>query len=599
MSSFPLTIKPIEQYPDVADAVNAMVVEYETATGHLRVHSQIYDPITTIELVSASKLFQGERPAIVSRTPFDVFNSGKAFSLYPPGEAVMDFGAVLPPGLTLEEVRSDLRVGGSFLPSGGPDATTFSADGALPSLARMSTYVPLSEQLSFDAFAETTLENPAGRDVELSYRSFWARSSSEDGAYRNQPRIEYRFDETSPWQMLYDYGLGTDHRALEASMVLIPSAGHETIHLRFGSGSVFIPFSLLKVAAHPALPERVERIWFEVPANSYLEFSRSSAETTESAAIYDEQGQLVSQTDYLRLVGPEEGVDRYRVELPSNKSSDLRFSLAPVAEMWVEESPVRAFLNDSDPTQVYWTLTDVLDMRSCDPTKMQWVGWDGPALLDVNLPYSNAFTFAEAIPPGNYLMDFGESCRSTTGQAVDRFVPLDHSNPALRDAHVVSLSGAENIDAIGTLVLDFDESISYLSLNYTVFESGQWLTTSYLSEHSAGTTQFYLPLTTLAPGSYEIYIGSLQATDDSHNQLTMEEYRFAFEIKPESETAAQVRVPGDINFDGRFDAADLALLGSLEYDAEADWEHGDFDGDGKYTTADLVLAMANHWDSES
>ena len=57
-----------------------------------------------------------------------------------------------------------------------------------------------------------------------------------------------------------------------------------------------------------------------------------------------------------------------------------------------------------------------------------------------------------------------------------------------------------------------------------------------------------------------------------------------------------VRLAGDANRDGVFDAADLLRVFQLgEYQdqvvANSTWEDGDWNGDGEFTSEDLVLAF--------
>ena len=93
--------------------------------------SLVYDPetgnvsmlvpgnaVTTLEIVSRDRLFEGETPDLVL-PPFGVFEPGKLFTLDTDGMGPGDFGEILPPGLTRNDLESGFVINGSVLPRGG------------------------------------------------------------------------------------------------------------------------------------------------------------------------------------------------------------------------------------------------------------------------------------------------------------------------------------------------------------------------------------------------------------------------------------------------------------------------------------------------
>jgi hypothetical protein len=105
--------------PDVADAV---VVVYDPGTGNLSVADNGVS-ITTLELKSAGNLFiPGNIAAGVISPPFDVVSPSKLFKLSTGGFSSVDFGNIVPTGISPEALLADMDVNGSILPSGGLNA---------------------------------------------------------------------------------------------------------------------------------------------------------------------------------------------------------------------------------------------------------------------------------------------------------------------------------------------------------------------------------------------------------------------------------------------------------------------------------------------
>ncbi len=104
-------------FPPVSDAVT---LTYEPSTGNLSYDGNGID-ITTMEIKSAEGLFIPENVnSDIIVGPFDVFNTGKFFTLTtaPNQVAAVDIGPVLPTGLSFDAVLADLTVNGSLYPQG-------------------------------------------------------------------------------------------------------------------------------------------------------------------------------------------------------------------------------------------------------------------------------------------------------------------------------------------------------------------------------------------------------------------------------------------------------------------------------------------------
>ncbi|MCA9171769.1 MAG: hypothetical protein KDB23_29075, partial [Planctomycetales bacterium] len=311
----PMSIIAIEAYPAVELAQNAFVIEYDSATGNLRAHSQTNALITAIEIRSNSHAFQGERPAVANRTPFDVFRPDKLFSFISRGETSFDFGPVLPTGLTAEELQKDLLISGAILPRGGPDMSIYSVDGAAPSLARMSATTPLAKQLANYAYAETVFDNPSQHDLLFDTLIHFSLPSSPT---ENLPLLEYRFNESEPWQTLGSYG--TEKRSpYYIRQQLIPAAGHEQVHLRIRTGVAQKPFELLMAGLRTYQPtvQRV-RVWLEVPSKTALQVNLRGEND-----FYNESGNLVTQAANFAIGNQGENPARYYVEYDASSPNGL------------------------------------------------------------------------------------------------------------------------------------------------------------------------------------------------------------------------------------------------------------------------------------
>jgi hypothetical protein len=101
---------------------NAATVTYDPANGNLS-YAGNGTSITTIELISASNMFiPANLDPGVPRGPFDIFTAGKFFQLITAGTDSVNFGPVLPAGLSCQAIVDDIAADGSIKPSGKLDA---------------------------------------------------------------------------------------------------------------------------------------------------------------------------------------------------------------------------------------------------------------------------------------------------------------------------------------------------------------------------------------------------------------------------------------------------------------------------------------------
>ncbi|MCA9169010.1 MAG: dockerin type I repeat-containing protein [Planctomycetales bacterium] len=578
----PLSIVATEAYPAVELAQNAFVIEYDSATGNLRAHSQTNAPITVIEIRSNSHAFQGERPAAVSRTPFDVFRPHKLFSLFLGGVSSFDFGPVLPTGLTVEELQEDLLVSGAILPRGGPDMSIYSVDGAAPSLARMSGTTPLAKQLANYAYAETVFDNPNQLDLIFDTLIHFSLPSSPT---ENLPLLEYRFNENEPWQTLGSYG--TEERTpYYIRQQLIPAAGHEQVHLRIRTGAAREPFELLKASmrTHEPTVQRV-RVWLEVPSKTALQVNLHGENH-----VYNESGNLVTQAANFAIGNQGENPARYYVEYDASSPNGLA-SFQYVAIEAVYEPYVPLFVQMNVDSTLYLRWHAVADLTSCQIGNVTWANGEGPNITLLTEQYSQQwYELSAPVPPGHYTLDLGTTaCRTTLGTAIPRYLEFDFSDEEILSATVDSWLYETSLWLFASPV--GPKTTRQLVARMTAADSEiVWKFEGYVSGND---TTSVVPLPKLRSGMYTL---SLDLTDASVENSPIVRKTYVMHVV-ESEFARSVTltIPGDVNLDGRFDEYDLALLAAMAYDSEADWEHGDFDGDGRFTTADLAFALQSGW----
>lgn len=111
----------VRPLPPPGGVMGLATLIYSPATGDLHLVTRNRE-ITTIEIISADRLFQGDRPPELDGL-FDVYNAGKIFKLDPAGFGDLFFPAALPPDLSFAELAQDLTINGSVVGGGALDAT--------------------------------------------------------------------------------------------------------------------------------------------------------------------------------------------------------------------------------------------------------------------------------------------------------------------------------------------------------------------------------------------------------------------------------------------------------------------------------------------
>lgn len=110
--------------PEVVLNEPKAIVYYEAATGGLRVEAfqggaeRTPAPMTALEIISQSSRFTGDPAHGLGQSPWDVDADNKLFKLEARGFAAIDFGHVLQPNQSNNEIHADLCVSGAWLGGG-------------------------------------------------------------------------------------------------------------------------------------------------------------------------------------------------------------------------------------------------------------------------------------------------------------------------------------------------------------------------------------------------------------------------------------------------------------------------------------------------
>ncbi|MCA9150768.1 MAG: dockerin type I repeat-containing protein, partial [Planctomycetales bacterium] len=583
---FPLRFSAIEEYPPIELAQNAFVLEYESSTGNLSVRSQTGAEMTTVELKSASSAFHGERPLATNRTLFDVFKPNKLFSWVPYGELSIDYGPVLPVGWSAEQLRADLTINGSLLPSGGPDMGIYVVDGETSPLARMRSNTFLHELFSNYVYAETVFDNPEQRD--LVFDSRFVFNSGMGRGVDNSPLVEFRFNEHEPWQLLDSFT--HDAAGSFVGQMLVPAAGHERVLFRIRTGAAREPFQLFRAAMRPvAAPLGPVRVWFEVASDAAFH-----VRSDEQLHVYDESGDLVALDHQLTLAGPHDGSNRYYLEYDANSADGIvDFTYVAPESLEYADIPVHARAYEDRTLNLVWN--DNADLTSCDFSNLKWANGIGPAISLTEIGEKLlSYELSTRLASGHYVLDLGTTpCRTTLGTEVPRYLEFDHERV---DIHFATVLNEGTRSELIVLLPEVYSDIHRQVVARLASRDSVTIWESVLDfPHGGDFCMVLLP--SLAVGTYAVHLDVLYestALPDSTGSSYI-----LYIADPESGDENILTVPGDVNVDGRFDENDLALLAELGYADEADWKHGDFDGDGRFTSADLALAFKYGWNGMS
>ena len=96
---------------------------YDPSTGQLALEANVPEQrVTTLEMISQEKqLFQGDRPPVYSGI-FDLYRPDKAFILDPAGKDFVDNIGNIGPGLSGQEILSEIKFDGAKFLGGGLDS---------------------------------------------------------------------------------------------------------------------------------------------------------------------------------------------------------------------------------------------------------------------------------------------------------------------------------------------------------------------------------------------------------------------------------------------------------------------------------------------
>lgn len=623
---------------DSFDFYSGVWISYESATGRLVVRSSEHSPITAFEMTNEEGLFTGPTPASHGDNPFNVYKPNKLFSLNMPphGRSFFDFGNVLPPGMTRDEMTSKFRIDGAHQGGGGLSTIVFSVDGDIPfeqAIQKVKRVLPWE---AVSSYADTSIKLYGHNSQELHVDYHWDASLRGVNGAEMIPRasIRYRDVGSSFWQTLFDLEPCKD----ECHATGIVSGYDGMFELRVENSSFGAPLTISSLELNSAFVRQPIRFPLDVAEDELVTIM--AGYDSNGFTIRDSAERIVaSEVSSVRLGGTEEGTSRYYVDLlPTSPLIAMKLLRQPWTQKVVQPSAYatanRFFLN----------LSGEIDQRSCSFSN---VTWDGPELISSELFHWNAsFEFMGPTEQRLYTLKVpANACRLTSGDWVagGDYI-IDYLPPKVAS---IPMENATVPMGTHSAVIYFDEPIyanSYVAqpasirdkaTNHIV-ESGQWAS-SYVPE----ALRIKLPL--LPPGEYELVIGALDVSDMNSNQVTMDGLTFSFRVAEEAGDAEQMAFDvdrnqvidprdfgffladlwdtpepsmdlngdgevseedadewiertgifpvGDVSMDGVFDEIDLEWLSYMALDSPATWRTGDFDGDGFYTTADMTLAM--------
>lgn len=182
------------------------IMVYEPRTGNVAFN--FTERTTALELQSANGRFQGPKPAVLSGL-FDQFTPNRLFLLYPFGlENTVDFGPILPSGLTCKQIYEDLD-GSTSLYQGGNGGVGFGnlCDGP----------DPVPNDLDGDEFVNSS-------DIDIVMRAL--RSGD--------PHLEFDFDKSGTFNR--------DDLRFYVEQRLLTTAGDADVNGRFDSGDLTLVF---------------------------------------------------------------------------------------------------------------------------------------------------------------------------------------------------------------------------------------------------------------------------------------------------------------------------------------------------------------------
>jgi hypothetical protein len=577
----------------------ALTLTYDADTGNLQVATQRL-PFTTLLLRSTGRLFGGQRPAELTLHGFDVFLPSELFLLRTRGIEHVDFGPVLPTGLDLATLASDLVITGSNLgggPLGSPifryaDDPLETPLGAVVVDAILSLHgeISASSIVEFDYRFTESSTNPAIDDFFGSSLQSGISVSSNGG---NHWRTVMPLTACSDDVCSIRFDLFESH-----SNTTAPSELLVRLRTTISQGSLIV--DNLRIA-EPSIQSH----WYafnldDLQSAEINGFNLNSVPDLISGEpvrgslivrLFDAQRNLISEfpvehTTQFSLSGiiqPGE-TDQFLIELQG--SARYHFG---IEEMTTGSTSNRIDLRKGDSSTL--SLGDVqnLDLRTC--TLDDFI-WDGPPLRSIDL--ISAFerldlTTIAPIGPGEYTLSLADgSCLDRFGEPMEpRSFEVDYQPPELLD--VTIKSQMQLAPGHHDLTFIFDETMQRLTVNGSLRIEGPlgqrrlfrpespWLVTR---ESEA----IFVPLGYLGEGSYRIIGESIDALDRRQNVTKLDDFVIEFQVvAPE---AATIVDPFDVNRDGIRDLADMRLLQMALISPTAHPQF-DTDGDGEFTALDL------------
>lgn len=616
--------------------------EYESDTGNLRVRTAEDSPLAALEILSPSRFFEGPEPAIIDENFFNVYFSGKLFVLTLPGSSTLEFGPVLKPGLTRQQLLGDLKITGAFRAGGNLNQIVWSIDGDLPFHEVVDSF---ETQLQFPhvVAAERQITTPSGNH-QLRLRYTWDVQDVTSRPYLtgNEASFGYRATPNNDWRHFSDSLMPcptTCEMTVDVPVELTAPYWIRLENQSIGSTLQIHSLDLLVAMEPPKL-----RFELNVEPGEWMSVESSHE---NSPRLLDLDGNLVTQSAFFQIHGKAAGVDRYILELTIT-DQPLSLNVTRRPDTTFNQYPLTVDSSTSDQSvQLSWS--EPIDTRTCT---LEDFSWDGPPLIAFRMNGDRAtLEYGTALENRNYTMTIQDGrCVSLSGRLFDsNTLTIDHIRPEIRR---LSLQDASWLPTgSGFVVLEFSEPLGSWGNQQSAIATLTWLDKQRQRSVSNDNVMFFVNngllvrLPELQAGTYELQWKGLTVFDQNGNTLELSDDPIRFSV---SDTPVGVeRSPwdvdldgvvnledlqllnyltwsdefrshwfdlnhdglmdvgdvdawiheqklnpyGDTNLDGVFDSADLDYLSYLPLGSEATWMSGDFDGDGFYTSADLVLAM--------
>ncbi|MCA9148979.1 MAG: hypothetical protein KDA92_06770 [Planctomycetales bacterium] len=635
-----VTLLPTQLSNDI-QRIAGVLISYDSATGSLRVDVAPSSTVMALEIKSPHAWFQVTTEYPWMNSAFNIAQADKLFRLDTHGFTELDFGAVLPTGLTRAELEGELQVAGAFGRGGNAQPIVLSIDGDITmEQAIESQFVTVLEGsttvastwLSYRSGMELPTESPAlhpeeSSGVRITYEPTWALAI--DYRWAPDPRdvaLPSDVRDLAIVELLFDDGTS---RVVKHSLQPCEGTCHAEIQvprwdrpvlLRITKQSQNSPLFIDQLAALPVVDEFAQSFDLTVPAGKAYEFSyRTIGGSFRTAELVDTEGQLVTSSDFFRLRGLDEGESHYTLRIATGN---------PLVSVGVR------LLSDDSLGQVDSRLTRMktdrvlelkttwpIDLRTCSPEDIQ-IG--DVATVERFLFISGTrleLQLSNDLPPGYSTLHVEPGrCVDTSGQPFDwDNYQLDHQPPQLISnslkEHPVVPAG------LVYLALQFDEpaSVSFDSPRSEALrlldENGLPATDTPATYYSRADGATVIVLGTLDPGNYQLEFTEHLIVGESHGNYQSLTDKFSFVVTQSNDFS-----PYDTNLDGVVDDADLRFVvqnrwfwigmdamqfdfnhdGSLDAQDDDAWRQeawsypaGDVNLDGHFDATDLALLASS------